>query len=338
MGFSMNLGAWNSVFAVPSALVDQHIKMAGSVQLKVLLWILRHAGEEFTPEDISAVVGANAADVRDAMRYWVETGLIAENARDELSPAETPAQQPAAPAREREAEKAPQNSPAPPPPPRLPKPDGVFVANRINQSKEISFLMQESQQLLGRPLSPGLSSALLFIHDDYGLPVDVILMLLQYVKSRGKDNTNYIESIARDWAESGVCTHEKAEEKLRLLGEIGKAWGQVEKQVGIGHRSPSAREEQYAERWILQWKFSPQMVREAYERCVDAIGKLSMSYMNRILERWHKDGVSTPQQAAEEQAGQDKKAAARKSAAAPTYDIDEYERVSVRVPDTFGKE
>ena len=59
--------------------------------------------------------------------------------------------------------------------------------------------MQESQQILGRPISPGLSSTLLLLHDDYGLPSDVILMLLQYVKSRGKDNTNYIEAAGRNW-------------------------------------------------------------------------------------------------------------------------------------------
>ena len=42
MEYQLNLGAWNSVFVVPSILVDQHIKLAGAVQLKVILWVLRH--------------------------------------------------------------------------------------------------------------------------------------------------------------------------------------------------------------------------------------------------------------------------------------------------------
>ena len=53
MSFSINLGAWNSVFAVPCSLVDQHIKLAGALQLKVLLWVLRHAGESLTVEGIA---------------------------------------------------------------------------------------------------------------------------------------------------------------------------------------------------------------------------------------------------------------------------------------------
>ena len=76
MNISLNLGAWNSIFAVPCALVDQHIKLAGGAQLKVLLWILRHAGESFSAEDISTSLNMAAPDVKDAMNYWVETGLL----------------------------------------------------------------------------------------------------------------------------------------------------------------------------------------------------------------------------------------------------------------------
>lgn len=35
MKFSINLGMWNSVFAVPTQVVDQHLKLAGGVHLKV---------------------------------------------------------------------------------------------------------------------------------------------------------------------------------------------------------------------------------------------------------------------------------------------------------------
>lgn len=351
MNFSINLGAWNSIFAVPSALVDQHIKLAGAVQLKVLLWTLRHAGEPFTPQDISAALNINAADIQDAMQYWIETGLVSESSegdRVRLSPSapvsisaaiyaqapeSIPQQIPELIANPIPAQVSEAPEPKPHIPHRIPKPDGLFVATRINNDQEISFLMQEAQQLLGRPISPGLSSTLLFVHDDYGLPVDVIIMLLQYVKGRGKDNTNYIETVAKNWSEEGILSHEKAEEKLRRLDEANKAWTMVEKEIGISHRSPSPREEQYACRWLMEWKFSVKMVRAAYERCVDAINKLSLSYMNRILERWLREGITTPQQAALEKSA--------KISAAPTgkatYDLEEYERDSLDIPD-FQKE
>ncbi|HBT91233.1 MAG TPA: helicase DnaB, partial [Ruminococcaceae bacterium] len=88
MSYSINLGSWNSVFAVPCSLVDDHLKLAGSVQLKVLLWVLRHAGEPFELQQIADALGIDRADAGDALRYWQETGLVAASASGErLSPA-----------------------------------------------------------------------------------------------------------------------------------------------------------------------------------------------------------------------------------------------------------
>lgn len=94
-------------------------------------------------------------------------------------------------------------------PPRMKKPDGVYIAQRIAQCAEVGFLMQEAQQILGRAISPALSSTLLMIHDDYGLPVEVIIMLLMYVKSIHKDNTSYIEAVAKNWRKKKLIPMKK---------------------------------------------------------------------------------------------------------------------------------
>lgn len=347
MDYILNLGAWNSVFAVPCSVVDQHLKLAGALHLKVLLWCLRHAGESFQAETVAQALVASPADVRDAMRYWLESGIfcemhgevfpapapqissstppptptiapIPELTPDSSSPQIAPFQEEAVPAMARHAVR------------RFPKPDGTFVAERISHSQEVSYMMDEAQQILGRPLSPALSSSLLMLHDDYGLPGDVILMLLQYAKSRGRDQTNYIESVGCRWAEEGVTTHELVEEKLRVLDERAAAWKTVAQILGISKRSPSSREEQYAERWLKDWAFSQDMIREAYERCVDSTGKMSMSYINKILERWYKSHILTLEQAREERA---EKARTDEVGRQATYNISEYERMSIHVPD-----
>ena len=350
----INLGEWNSVFAVPSSLVDRHMRLAGAVQLKVLLWVLRHAGEEISSEKLAAAVGVSTADARDAMQYWVETGLLRESGGQLLPPGVESQKEPeygeesvqpepeedTAP-QEQEAPHptrlvstlpAPQEKPEPQPEPvkkapprRIPKPDGVFVSQRINESQEIRSLMQEAELILGRPISPGLSSSLVMIHDDFGLPVDVIVMLLQYVKGKGRDNLNYIEAVAKGWASENIFSHGAAESKLRQLDEAEQSWRRVENALGIPRRSPSAREEQFAQRWIQEWKFSDEMLREAYNRCVDSTGRMNLSYINRILERWHKAGIFTPQQAAAEQST---KAAPRTQEKETSFDLDEYERTS----------
>ena len=50
MEYTLHMGPWSSVFAVPTALVDRYIKLAGKEQLQVLLWMLRHGGEAVQPD------------------------------------------------------------------------------------------------------------------------------------------------------------------------------------------------------------------------------------------------------------------------------------------------
>lgn len=301
MSYLVNLGAWNSVFAVPCSVVDQNLKLAGSVQLKVLLWALRHAGEPFETQDIANALGIDRADVSDALVYWQEAGLFSP---DEPKPSEPAV--PAAPLSGGAAQAAGPKADGPSPAgkrrvlSRPQKPDSEFVAKRMEESTEIACLMQSAQQVLGRLISSGESATLLMIHDDFGLPSDVIVMLLQYAVSIGKANMRYIEKTAMNWADEEINTYERAEEKLRQLTERRQAWGKVEQAIGISHRSPSAKEETFADTWVNQWQFSGEMIREAYDRAVDATGKFSMNYINRILERWKKEKITTVLQAEQE--------------------------------------
>ena len=335
MSFSMNLGAWNSVFAVPCSVVDDNLKMAGSVQLKVLLWVLRHAGESFEAEDIANALGIDRADIGDAMLYWQETGLIVtggsvltpapgKNAAPETAvPFQPEAKQPEEEAPPKRVLSRPQ------------KPDSAFVAKRIGESQEIACLMQTAQEILGRLISEGDSATLLMIHDDFGLPSDVLIMLMQYAVSIGKSSMRYIEKVAINWADEEITTHEKAEERLRMLSEKKKAWLTVEQAIGISHRVASKREEAFAPVWVNEWNFSPDMIREAYDRTIDGAGKYQAAYMNSILERWHNEGIATPKQAADERmerTSPQKGGKPRSSRETPqkqySFDIDEYERTS----------
>lgn len=362
MEYCLNLGAWNGVFAVPCAVVDQHIKLAGAAQLKVLLWVLRHAGQPFETGNIAQDLGMHPADVNDSMQYWLETGLLLRNQGEltpgeaplperEAAPAVNPAVQPApvaaqppvnTPAPEYIQPQQPAQQPAPQAPaqqeaPAAParprplsrpqKPDSIYVARRMQDCKEIAFMMQEAQVILGRPISNGDSATLVMLHDNDGLPVDVILMILQYAVSINKNNMRYIEKMAVSWAAEEIDTLEKAERKIRSLTEGRQAWRLVERVIGIEDRSPTAKEEAAASRWVLEWGFDERMIREAYERCVDSKGKYSVDYTNRILERWHNEGISTLQQAHEEKSNGRRQRAEQERA--PSYDIDAYERSSI---------
>ena len=76
MNLSINCGTWNSIFAIPCDVVDKHIKLAGSAQLKVLLFILRYAGQNISTDKIATALSMDELDVKDSMQYWIETNVI----------------------------------------------------------------------------------------------------------------------------------------------------------------------------------------------------------------------------------------------------------------------
>lgn len=331
MSFSLNLGAWNSVFAVPTDIVDKHIKLAGAAQLKVLLWILRHSGENFNLSDVAKSLSMHPADVNDSMQYWIESGIII-NENSVLSPYPNNNTMLKELKRSKQLSsekidiKTSKSIKFSRPLSRPQKPDSISLAKRIDESSEIAFLMQESQLILGKTLSIGDSATLLMLHDTDGLPVDVIIMLLQYAVTIGKTHMRYIEKLAISWSDEGIDSLEKAEKKIRFLTDSSNAYRTVERITGIEHHSPTASESKFCNTWINDWKFNDELIREAYERCVDNTGKFSFKYTNKILETWFKAGINSIEQALNDKKQNKQKTANQQNT---TYDIDAYENSSI---------
>ena len=169
-----------------------------------------------------------------------------------------------------------------------------------------------------------MTSLLLTITDDYGLPVEVTVMLLHYAKEVGKTGTAYIDSVARDWAESNIFTLEAAERKLQDLSQRRLAWGMVEAAAGLPKRSPSKKEEEAAFRWVYQWGFSREMPLRRLRPLRGQHGE--------IQRRLHEQGAGGlaqcgyPQRGPAGGGGASQKEEAAKDG--KSYDIDELERLS----------
>lgn len=326
MGYALHLGAWSSVFAVPGALVDRYIKTADGDQFKVILWMLRHNERSYSLEEIAESVGILPQKAESAIQFWVQNGLLAQQ-DDALNST----LHPAAPSEAEMPAPAPQTTTGQPvrtAPHRMLRPDGLYISERIEASSSIRRLVEEAESMLGKTLSPALSGTLIQAHDDYGLPCEVILMLLAYANKIGKANTSYIESTVRNWADSNILSIDAAEEKLRELDETAVAWKRCERAFGMtSRRAPSKNESQYAHRWVFEWNMPDELLNEAYNRCVDNTGKVNMKYINAVLERWYVSGIRTLKDAVEEKMAADARRGEQKRG--PSYDLDEYEKYDI---------
>lgn len=372
MKYTVNLGCWGSIFAVPTDVVDKYIKIAGSAQLKVLLYILRRSGSEFSAEDIAAALNMDAFDVKDCVEFWTSFGVIAVSG-GEITPAAVsdrpaPVQIPvpaAAPVQMPAPAPAPVQMPAPAPAPvqmsapapapvqtaaptqnhtdtkspapmtsdkersdtvaaRPLRPDPIYIAKRVSEDEEIANLYTEAQYILGRPISPNENAGLLMLHDNDGLPCEVILMLLTYGTSNHK-GMRQIEAMGAAWAKEGIRTLEQADEKIRRLDESKEAYHKIQTLLGLEYRKPSQKEEEMYTRWLHEWRLPDDLIKEAYDLCVNAKGKYIPNYVNTILTRWHESGVNSVESARAERAKFVSAEAPRKS----SFDINDLNNLSM---------
>ncbi len=320
MDYIINMGIWHSVFAVPSEIVDKYLKEANETEMKVLLCLLRSSEKKISSEDLSKFLNFSKSDIENALDKWQCIGIVKniDYGDNHALPKNTDS---LAQNINLEGYKKPQA--------RYQRPDNLYIANRVKTSRDINFLIQEAQIILGRPLSNGDLSSLIILHDNEGLPVDVITMLLQYAVSVGKSGMRYIEKMGASWAEQGIDNLEKAEKKIAQLNKISLNWKKFESIIGIDHRAPTAREEEAVMRWISDWNYSSDLIKEAYDRCVNANGKYILKYMDSIIKRWHTQGIFTIEQAIMENNRRKFKNSASKSENRPSYSIEDYENYSI---------
>lgn len=322
MIYNINLGKWNSVFAVPSEFVDKYIVPSNEAQIKVFLWMLRHGGEKLGLSEMADSLKLTQEEVKKSVIYWQERDLISESEYEENSGFKETCN--SSVSKNICLNESPKKETS-----RYQRPNSFSIASRIESSTDIHFLMQEAQVILGRPISNGDSAALLMLHDNDGLPIDVIIMLLQYAVSIGKANIKYIEKTGINWASEGIDDLERAEKKIQSLNQANIAWKRFENIIGIYHRSPSAREEEAVSRWFDEWNYSDELIKEAYDRCVNANGKYVLKYMDSIVKRWRNQGIVTLEQALMENSARKGKKSFSKEDNKASYSIDEYENYNI---------
>ncbi len=322
-GYRWNPDSMTRVFALPAD-VDKHMRLAGALQLKVLLWLVCRGEGVFDAEVCAAAVGKPAADCADAFDYWLEAGLLMPAGEGPASTA-PPAGEPAAPAVPAvTAAPAAEPKPAPVPRPQTVKPDFQDVLARQKDSAEFAYLLDTASARFGRPISHADMQTLLYLYDTAGIPAELILMVIAYAVSKGKPNMRYVEKVALDWLDQGIDTIGAAEEYLCRLERREEAGARI-KALLVLERPLTVAQTEKAEKWLHEWKVSDALIQLAARLCQTKKGEFNFSYVDKVLESWRLDGIDTPEKA---------RALAEKSRAKPaatpvensSLDLDEYER------------
>jgi DnaD/phage-associated family protein len=280
MNYKFNLGAWNSVFAVPSAVVDNYIKLAGGNNLKVLLYALRYSGEEIEVSKISSGTGVSADDVKDALLFWEQTELFSA-CSDEIIHAEPQKHEPAASTKKIELEREPRFVPK-------------EIARAVRDDKGMNFLFKECERIFGRPLKHNEQNTLMVITEETGIPAECTLMLVEYCASCGKATPAYMKTIAVDWLERGIMSIGAVEAEIRILREINSLESKLKRLFEMSSAFSKVQKD-----LIRRWSslgYSEEMLSEAYQITLNQTGKMAFPYMDKIIEKWNTEGIRSKEQ------------------------------------------
>lgn len=315
MFYSVDQAKMNSVFSVPNDLVDKHIRLANENQIKVLLLILRNNGKTEDIDSMSKALKISKDDINDCLQYWILTGMIKQS---DFSTIEEPVK--FIPASRAEVKKA-ENTIKPS------KPTSSEIAQRIDESPEIGHLMVAAQGKLGRTIGYDGQGTLLLLHDHYGLPIEVLFMLIEYCVSIGKTSNSYIESVGMDWGIKEIDTLEKAAAKIASLNCANNFWPVFAEHAGITTPKPTLPQTEYLSIWKSEWKFSDEMIFRAYDIAAEKTGKISFGYTNKVLKNWHEEGFKNLSDVEENQ--KKRTEVFKPNETGTSYDFDEFKNRSI---------
>ncbi|MCH5199425.1 MAG: DnaD domain protein [Oscillospiraceae bacterium] len=300
MKYEINLGIWNGIFCVPNAVADDCLKLARGNDLKVLLYLLRNAGAEFDVKEIAEYLSITEEQVEESASFWKQRGIIDFNESGELVPSKAKMSSNVKKTTNKASSDSVLDSVRKIELDRTPDFTPKEIASTVRGNEKADYLFKHCEMLYGRPLKHNEQRTLMIILEDACLPVEVAMVLIDYCFSVNKATPAYMRAVALDWVDTGIITIDKAEEKAAELKNLDNAIIRFKKMFEVTSAF-SKQQKECIDKWVNVFGFSDEMVNEAYQITLNATGKLAFQYMNKILEGWHANGITTVEQLNEQE-------------------------------------
>ncbi|MBO5338452.1 MAG: DnaD domain protein [Clostridia bacterium] len=266
------------IINLPSNIADI-VPSAGEAELKVIISIFAYSGHFNDFESVLPILSEKLEleinEVISALEFWAENGIITLDGY-EISPSVVSA------ASERSN--------------CAPTYTGSQITKLLGTNPDFKMLADCAQNVLGKDFTPTDFTSLLFIKDHYKFSDEYILMLLAYCVENNTTNWAYIRKTSKILYDEGIDTYEKLESHFSARRNKRSFEYKIRKLFGVGGREFTSKEKNTFEKWV-DAKFSYDLIKRAYELCIDNTGKSSWSYTSKILENWQIAGIKTVEDA-----------------------------------------
>ena len=248
--------------------VGKLLPSAGESELKVLLYAL--CEQEFSVSEAAAYLKLTVGEVESALCFWRGAQLLdTEGADRPSSPAKLSLFQ---------------------------SYDGELLAKQVEENPTFKALCDYMGKKLEKLLNKNDLNSLFYLFDYVGLSAEYLMALTEYCVQKGKRSMQYILKTALGLFDEGVDSYETLEAWLCRKRSADDNIRRLAATCGWGDRELTANEKKYVRHWFEEAQASYELVHLAYEKTVDAIGKVRLAYMNKSLDSWFEKGYRTPEE------------------------------------------
>ena len=180
----------------------------------------------------------------------------------------------------------------------LPQYTAKDISQRSKEDSSFSLIVSEAERVLGRKLNSNDLKVLFGVYDYLALPVEVILVMLNYLAEvyftkygdSRRPSANAIEKEAYSWAHREIFTLDQADEYIEFMQKRSGELDSIRRMLNIHDREFSSTERKDVSSW-LDMGFTEEAVAIAYDRTIIATGSLRWNYMRKIILNWHEHGL-----------------------------------------------
>ena len=176
-----------------------------------------------------------------------------------------------------------------------PEASGTPPAEEVPQQKqsrqlrrtELGKLYYVAEIYFQRNLSSAELSMIDYFVNDLNMSADLVEYLLEYCIGKGHTSVRYMETVAQNWIAKNITTVQQAKDESR---SFGGDYTVILRELGLT-RKPAPAETALMDKWLSEYAFSLDLIKEACRRTVLQASSPSLSYTDSILTRWHNASV-----------------------------------------------
>ncbi|MBQ7384163.1 MAG: DnaD domain protein [Clostridia bacterium] len=270
---------------LPSSFLDS-VRSADENDLRVMLSLALLETEEISPEELCKRLEISESEFDASVKYWCGAGLLKKGKRSATGAESKPKTETKTVAdahRDGKLERASE----------IPSYSSAELTELIERQRITAEFIDEAQRVFGKMFNTHDINILVGMVDYIGFDEASVILLLDYVKNKGKRSLRYAEKLAFELYDEGVTTVQALQNRFLKMEEYAKTESAVAAMFGMSGRALTAKEKKFLHSWIEDMGYGVECIRLAYDITVDNTHEPLPAYANTILTNWYNDGLRT---------------------------------------------